>query len=98
MQTTIMQEQGVTHVMIQGRLDTTTAPQLEQVVASLQEVTVLCFDCQQMEYISSAGLRVILTTHKQLAARGGRLSLRGLNPEVQAVFDLTGFSKILTIE
>lgn len=55
-------------------------------------------DCKGMTYISSSGLRVILSTHKQLAASGGRFVIRNLNPEVRSVFDMTGFSRILKIE
>jgi anti-anti-sigma factor len=51
-----------------------------------------------MEYISSAGLRVVLMAHKCLTAKGGRFIIRNLGKEVRSVFDMTGFSKIMTIE
>jgi anti-anti-sigma factor len=51
-----------------------------------------------MEYVSSAGLRVILTLHKALASKGRKFSLKDLNKDVRNVFDMTGFSRILTIE
>jgi anti-sigma B factor antagonist len=51
-----------------------------------------------MEYISSAGLRVVLTAHKNITAKGGRFIIRNINKEVHSVFDMTGFSRILTIE
>ena len=58
----------------------------------------LVFDCEKLEYISSSGLRIILTAHKQITARGGKFILRNLTREVRSVIDLTGFSRILVIE
>lgn len=99
MEVTILQHQEGVEVKIQGRLDTVTAPKLEQMVADevvkSQEVV---FECSQMEYISSSGLRVILSAHKRLLGVGGRLVVRNLNSEVRSVFDLTGFSSLLKLE
>lgn len=84
---------------IAGRLDTVTAPALSEAVNPLIESgATLILDCEKLEYVSSSGLRVILSTHKQLAAQGGRFAVRNLNREVRSVFDLTGFSRILTLE
>lgn len=87
-------------VVIEGRVDTVAAPEFEQQVAPLwgAAATTLVFDCQKMEFISSSGLRVVLTAHKQMAAKGGRFILRNLTPEVRSVIDMTGFSRIITIE
>lgn len=57
----------------------------------------LVFNCENMEYISSSGLRVVLASHKKVTANGGTFALEGLNNDVKSVFDLTGFSRILTL-
>ncbi|MDO4759068.1 MAG: STAS domain-containing protein [Rikenellaceae bacterium] len=99
MEIKISQDQGAAIVQIVGRLDTVTAPELDQAVKPLIEPgAAVVFDCANMEYVSSSGLRVVLSTHKQLAALGGRFAVRNLNREVRSVFDLTGFSRLLTIE
>lgn len=81
-----------------GRLDTTTAPSLEAAVdgciAGAQE---LILDCTALEYVSSAGLRVILKAQKQMSAQGA-MKLTGVNETIMEVFDITGFADILTIE
>ena len=95
----ITQTKDTVVAVIAGRLDTVTSPELEKAVTPLIEVggTVI-FNCEKMEYISSAGLRVVLSTHKQCAASGGRFIVRNLTSEVKSVFDMTGFSRLLTIE
>lgn len=84
-------------VAIEGRLDTNTAPELETVLNDVN-ASNLVLDCLALEYVSSAGLRVILAAHKRLVASGQSLTLKNIRHEVRAVFDMTGFSKILTIE
>ena len=84
-------------VAIEGRLDTNTAPELETVLNDVN-ASNLVLDCLALEYVSSAGLRVILAAHKRLSASGKSLTLKNIRQEVRAVFDMTGFSKILTIE
>lgn len=86
--------------VIKGRVDTVTASDLETTVSQIWSTPsiTLVFDCTQMEYISSSGLRVILKAHKQVTAEGGKFILRNLNKDVRSVIDLTGFSRILTIE
>lgn len=83
---------------ITGRLDTQTAPQLEAeldgIVRGLQELT---FDMTKLEYISSAGLRIILKAQKIMNAQGS-MKLIGVNDSIMEVFDITGFMDILTIE
>ena len=89
-----------TIVVIEGRLDTVTAPELDKDLKPLyaENGIKVVLDCQALDYVSSSGLRVILTAYKMLAAKGKKFALRGLKPEVRSVFDLTGFSRILTIE
>lgn len=81
-----------------GRLDTTTAPMLEaELKQSVTGVTELIFDFSGVEYISSAGLRVLLQAQKVMN-RQGSMKLLGVNPDVMEVFEITGFVDILTIE
>lgn len=81
-----------------GRLDTTTAPQLETVLKeSLEGVTELALDFEKLEYISSAGLRVLLAAQKQMNQQG-KMVIRNVNADIQEVFEITGFADILTIE
>ena len=83
---------------LEGRLDTTTAPQLEaELKASLNGVESLILDFSKLDYISSAGLRVLLSAHKQMAGKSG-MKIRNANEIVQEVFDVTGFADLLTIE
>ena len=86
-------------VTLSGRLDTTTAPQLEETLASaLDGVTDLVFDFNQIQYISSAGLRILLNTQKKISAAGGSMKLVGVNDVVREVFEVTGFINILSVE
>ena len=83
---------------VAGRLETLTAPELEKVVKEeLTGVTELTFDLTELEYISSAGLRVLLAAQKIMNAQGS-MKVTGANEIVQEVFDITGFSDLLTIE
>ena len=85
-------------VAISGRLDTTTAPELEEALKeSMDGISELVIDFTETEYISSAGLRVLLTAHKAMAAKGG-MKICNVNEVVQEVFEVTGFADILTIE
>ena len=89
---------GALTIALQGRLDTTTAPLLEQELqASLDGVTALRFDFAQQEYISSAGLRVLLTSQKQMNKQG-TMVVCNVNETIGEVFEITGFSDVLTIE
>lgn len=82
-------------VTVSGRLDTMTAPALEQELkVSFGEVTELTLDFENLQYISSAGLRVVLGAHK---AMKGKLVVKNANQMLMEVFDITGFSDILTI-
>lgn len=83
---------------ISGRLDTTTAPELEKTLDNvLDGIKELVFDMTNLEYISSAGLRVILKAQKAMNAQGS-MKLTGVNDSIMEVFDITGFLDILTIE
>lgn len=89
---------NMTTLAIQGRLDTTTAPDLEKIIVNdLADTTALVLDFAALDYISSAGLRVILKTQKMMQAKGS-LKIVHVNEEVMEVFDITGFSDILIIE
>lgn len=99
MEVTILNNDCEIVVAIEGRVDTVSAPELEAKVAPLWETPVkLVFDCEKMEYISSSGLRIVLMAHKQTVAKGGSFALRNLTREVRSVIDMTGFSRIITIE
>ena len=85
-------------LIVSGRLDTQTAPELEaelnEVLPNLKELT---FDMNGLEYVSSAGLRVILKAQKTMNVQGS-MKLIGVNDSIMEVFDITGFLDILTIE
>lgn len=89
-----------TTLIPKGRLDTSTAPQLEVQINELSEETEkLILDFQELEYLSSAGLRVLLAAHKIFMKRaGGEMIIRHVNETIQEVFEVTGFMDILTIE
>ena len=83
---------------VEGRVDTTTAPELESVCKdSLDGITDLIFDLEKLEYISSAGLRVFLSVQKTMNAQGS-MKLIHVSENVMEVFEVTGFSDILTVE
>ena len=85
-------------IALSGRLDTTTAPELErEVKENLSGATALTIDCADLEYISSAGLRVFLTANKIMRGKGG-VKVTHVNDSVMEVFEVTGFVDILTIE
>ena len=86
------------NVALEGRLDTTTAPQLEAELKSvLPEVTALVMDFEKLEYISSAGLRVLLSAQK-IMNKQGEMKLIHVNDVINEIFEVTGFSDILNIE
>ena len=85
-------------LIVSGRLDTQTAPELENELDSvLGGIKELTFDFANLEYVSSAGLRVILKAQKAMNAQGS-MKLTGVNDSIMEVFDITGFLDILTIE
>ena len=83
---------------LEGRLDTVTAPELEQALKeSLDGVSELSLDFQGLEYISSAGLRVLLSAQKTMNKQGN-MEICNVKPEIMEIFDVTGFVDILNIE
>ena len=86
-------------VALEGRLDTGTAPQLEAEMknAVTAEVNSVTFDCAKLEYISSAGLRVLLSAQKVMN-RQGSMTVTHVNETIMEIFEVTGFSDILNIE
>ena len=83
---------------VSGRLDTMTAPELENVIKnSLDGVEELVLDFEKLEYISSAGLRVVLGARKAMG-ESGSFAVKNLCSDVREIFDITGFSDIITIE
>lgn len=85
-------------ISLSGRLDTTTAPQLDETQkASLAGVTDLVLDFEKLEYVSSAGLRVLLSMQKTMNQQG-KMKLIHVNSDIAEVFEITGFSDILTVE
>lgn len=84
-------------VKVSDRLDTTTAPELEEeLAASLEGVEDLTVDFSDLEYISSAGLRVLLSAQKRMNKQG-TMKVIGVNDTIMEIFEVTGFSEILTI-
>lgn len=83
---------------LEGRLDTVTAPSLEnELKEALPGVSALILDFEKLEYISSAGLRVLLSAHKSMAGHGS-MKLVHVDSAIMEIFEVTGFSEILTIE
>jgi len=86
------------NIALEGRLDTTTAPQLEaELKQSIGGINRLALDFARLEYLSSAGLRVLLAAQKTMNQQGSMV-VRNVNDVIAEVFDVTGFSDILTIE
>ena len=85
-------------IEVEGRLDTITAPTLEKEInENIQDSETLILDFSGLEYISSAGLRVLLSTQKKMQKRGA-MKVINVGAEIMDVFEMTGFADILTIE
>ena len=85
-------------IALEGRLDTTTAPELEkELKAAMDGIDALTFDFSALDYISSAGLRVLLTAQKTMSKKDG-MKVVNVNEMIMEVFEVTGFADILTIE
>lgn len=100
MEFTTRNESGATVVALQGRLDAVTTPDYER---RMQEVVAggesrLVLDLERLEYISSAGLRGLLLTARQLKAQGGQLRFANVTGNVRSVFDMSGFAGMFPIE
>ena len=86
------------NIALNGRLDTITAPELEkEIKASIGSVSTLTFDFSKLEYISSAGLRVLLSAQK-LMSKQGSMTVKNVNETIMEIFEVTGFADILSIE
>ena len=84
-------------MLLEGRLDTTTAPQLEEELKSaMEEVESIVLDFEKLDYISSAGLRVLLSAQKVMSKKGGMV-VQNVNEDIMEIFEVTGFVDILTI-
>ena len=91
-------ENSAASFVLEGRLDTVTAPELEQSIKeSIDGITDLVMDFEKLEYISSAGLRVLLSAQK-IMNRRGTMKIVHVNETVMEIFEVTGFTDILTIE
>ena len=98
MQIDQLKEGSTLTMKVSGRLDTMTAPQLEsESTGHLDGITEFIMDFTDLEYISSAGLRVLLVTSKMMKGKG-RFVIRNINETVREIFEVTGFLDILTVE
>lgn len=91
------EEAGKLIIALEGRLDTTTAPELEAELSGKKDADEIEFDFSKLEYISSAGLRVLLSAQKAMNAKAGKMVIKNVPDEVLEVFEITGFVDILTI-
>ena len=92
-------ESGKALLALEGRLDTVTSPELEiELKGILDSVDDLTLDFEKLEYVSSAGLRVLLSTQKAINKKNGSMKIVRVNDVISEVFEVTGFSEILTIE
>ncbi len=96
MQITKNTANGRLSMALSGRLDTNTAPELEEEL-KLDGVNEIVFDFAELEYISSAGLRILMTAQKAMMACGGKMTIEHPNDMVKGVFDMTGLSTVFTI-
>lgn len=81
-----------------GRLETSTAPELQEIVENMpDDIAELQIDMEKLEYVSSAGLRVLLAASKKMKVKRGTMSVHHVNEEVMEVFEITGFKEILDI-
>ena len=86
------------NIAVEGRLDTVTAPELDaELTTALNGIEKLVFDFESLDYISSAGLRVLLSAQKVMTKQGGMV-IRNVKPEIMEIFEVTGFVDILDIE
>jgi anti-anti-sigma factor len=99
MDVTTRMQGGITIAAIAGSLDSITSPQAQKALDALvtQGAVKVAVDCSALDYISSAGLRVLLGLAKQLSAKGGSLRTFGLNQSVREVFEISGFSTIFRV-
>lgn len=96
MKTTIQEQDGNVVAILEGRLDTVAAPETEKAMNVLNDVEDkdIIIDCTDLEYISSAGLRIFLGILQNAQERGGHVYIRNINDQVRTIFTITGFSNI----
>ncbi|HAZ05529.1 MAG TPA: anti-sigma factor antagonist [Acetobacterium sp.] len=96
----VKQEGEIFVVELEGRMDTNTSPEFQKEMETYysKEGFQMILDFDQLDFVSSAGLRVLLLIQKKSKALNGSLVIKNVKPEIQEVFDMTGFSDILTIE
>ena len=93
------ENEGKIQLNVEGRVDATTAPQLQNaILTAFQSTGDLILDCGSLEYISSAGLRALLLGQKTAKSKGGSFVLTNVGQEVQEILEVTGFDDILTIQ
>lgn len=99
MEITQEKQGNINIVKITGRLDASTAEKLEETLGGFlnEERTRVLVDCESLEYISSAGLRVLLASAKELKKKNSKICLSSLNPNVKQVFEISGFTSIFPI-
>lgn len=95
---TTLLEPGVVRVELEGSIDGKTAPQIrEELSAALQQVQKLIIDMSRVDYLSSAGLRLLLLLYREITARNGKLVLLRVSPEIRTVMSHTGFLSFFTL-
>lgn len=96
MKTTIQEQDGKMVAILAGSLDTAAAPETEKAMSPLNDVEGkdVIIDCTEMEYISSAGLRIFLGILQNAQGKGGHVYIKGINENVRTIFTITGFSNI----
>ena len=99
MEINLVEKEGIDIIILNGRLDVTTTPDLEKALSGLfeQKKLKMLIDCTDLEYISSAGLRSLLTAAKTSKKIGGRIVLANLNTNVKQIFEISGFTSIFDI-
>ena len=91
-------ENGILTVLLDGKMDTGTAPQVaEEIETDIDNADKIVLDMKDLKYISSAGLRLLLSLHKKMSAKGGMV-VKNVNETNMEIFDFTGFADILNIE
>ena len=91
-------QNGILTIALDGRMDISTAPDLEREVSNLEGVTRLILDFEKLIYISSAGLRVLLRAHKQMIKQGGSMKVIHVSDMIREILGLTGFLDFVTLE
>ncbi len=96
MKTTIQEQDGNVVAILEGSLDTAAAPETEKAMSPLKDVEGkdIIIDCTDLEYISSAGLRIFLGTMQHVEEKGGHLYIKSINDKVRNIFTITGFCNV----